>query len=268
MPDFNDALGIDYLLPSAAYSNDQFAGAGSGAPAAASGPGASPVVSNGAVPAVDGALGGQGLGALQPQPQGGFSAPRFMASLGAGLSSAGQNWNKPAAAAFAGGAGAALQGGQSYDNQLQSLKLKALQAAIAAYKVGDMSAYRQATLNLRALTAQPRRPAAPAPAAPTSPASAPANNPPAAPAAPTPPASAPPNNPPAAPAGAAGNGSGPTTSGSPAPAAATPAPSGGSAARPSAADVIAQAHDAIARGAPPDAVRQRAAQYGVDLSLA
>jgi hypothetical protein len=60
----------------------------------------------------------------------------------------------------------------------------------------------------------------------------------------------------------------PTGYGSPAPSPGTPAsaPSGASATRPAAADVIAQARDAIARGAPPDAVRQRLREHGFDSS--
>ena len=97
------------------------------------------------------------LGALRPQPQSGFDTPRFMSSLGAGLSSAGQNWNKPAAAAFASGAGAALQGGQSYDNAVQSAKLKALQTAIAAFRAGDVAGYHRSLADYHNALAQQRR---------------------------------------------------------------------------------------------------------------
>ncbi|HXW25607.1 MAG TPA: hypothetical protein VEK73_12760 [Xanthobacteraceae bacterium] len=81
---------------------------------------------------------------------------RFMSALGAGLSSAGQNWNKPALAAFASGAGAAIQGGQQNENQQQEAKLKALQTAIAAWKVGDMATYHQALANYHTAVAQQR----------------------------------------------------------------------------------------------------------------
>jgi hypothetical protein len=93
------------------------------------------------------------LGLLRPQQPQGVLSPnsQFMAALGAGLNAAGQNWNKPALAAFASGAGAALQGGQQWNNQQQDAKLKALQAAIAAWKGGDLAAYRQALALFRAL---------------------------------------------------------------------------------------------------------------------
>src|SRR5262249_8959240 len=58
----------------------------------------------------------------------GPNAGRVMAALGAGLASAGQNWNKPAAAAFASGAGAALQGALQWNAQQQGARLKALHA--------------------------------------------------------------------------------------------------------------------------------------------
>jgi hypothetical protein len=98
------------------------------------------------------------LGMLRPQqpqqPQGVLSPnSQFMAALGAGLSSAGQNWNKPPAAAFASGAGAALQGGQQWNNPQQDAKLKALHAAIAAWKAGDLAAYYQALAIFRATAA-------------------------------------------------------------------------------------------------------------------
>lgn len=204
MTDFSDALGLDSLPPSPVYPIDQLIapsggtlspppidpnaliGAGSSGDRAGamglnvpvappSSPGAPMPISPPAQPG-----GGTGinlqqiLGLLRPQQQSGFSVPNFMASLGAGLSSAGQNWNKPAAAAFASGAGAAIQGGQQVQQQQQDARLKALQAAIAAWKVGDLAAYHQAIVNLRAALA-PQRAAAPSAPAP-SPAPAPAAN--------------------------------------------------------------------------------------------
>ena len=163
------------------------------------------------------------LGMLRPQqPQGAFSPnSQFMAALGAGLSSAGQNWNKPAMAAFASGAGAALQGGQQWNNQQQDARLKALHAAIAAWKAGDIAAYRQALVNLRAA-------GAPSLAAPSGPAAPPDGAIP-------PPDEAAPGKSPASPP--------------------RPAP-----------DALAMARDAIARGAPRDAVIKRLREHGVDPS--
>ena len=107
---------------------------------------------------------------LVPPPPGGVFGPatgRVMAALGAGLSSAGQNWNKPALAAFASGAGAALQGGQQFDNQAQDARLKALHTAIAAWKVGDLAAYHRSLADYHKAVAAERqqraRPAMPPP---------------------------------------------------------------------------------------------------------
>jgi hypothetical protein len=161
------------------------------------------------------------LGLLQPQQTSGFNLPAFMSSLGAGLASAGQNWNKPAMAAFASGAGAALQGGQQGNNQQQDAKLKALHAAIAAWKAGDIAAYRQALINLRA-------------------AGAPALAPPSGPAVPPDAATPPPDD--------AASGKSPTGPPRPAP------------------DAIAMARDAIARGAPREAVIKRLREHGIDPS--
>lgn len=272
---FDDALGVPYLPPSPVYPIDQLVAAGGAAlpgNAALAG-GLNVPVGAAATPAAPGpplpigppaqtaAGGGTGvnlqqiLSALEPRQQSGLSTPRFMSALGAGLSSAGQNWSKPAAAAFASGAGAAIQGGQSYDNQLQSAKLKALQTAIAAWKVGDLAAYHQATVNLRALSAPQPRPATSAPPAATAPApptNGPANNP------PVPPTSGTANNPPAPPAGVTGSASGPTVYGSGTPSSAPPP------AAPAAADAMAQARDAISRGAPRYAVIACLRQYGVN----
>jgi hypothetical protein len=91
-----------------------------------------------------------------PQADGGIFGPntgRFMAGLGAGLQSVGQNWNKPGGAAFAASAGSAIQGGQQYANQQQDQKLKLVQAAIHAWQLGDMEMYRRAMLGLQTLKA-------------------------------------------------------------------------------------------------------------------
>jgi hypothetical protein len=260
MSAFDDASGVDYLPPSPLSplgppldpggAGALLGGAASPAPAA----GAWPVSSAGPVPAGNGGRAALDLerilGAFAPPPQGGLFGPntgRVLSSLGAGLSSAGQSWNKPALAAFASGAGASLQGGQQFDHQVQDARLKALHAAIAAFKAGDMAGYRQATLNLQALAARQRQQAAAASssAAPAGAAAAPANNPPPPPS-------------------VTGNGAGPTLYGSPAPGTPASAANGASAVRPVPADVLAQANDAIARGASPEAVRQRLADRGFD----
>jgi hypothetical protein len=62
-------------------------------------------------------------------------------SLGAGLSSVAQNWNKPAMAAFAGGAGASIAGGEK-------TMLALINEAIRARQLGDMAAYRKAYLSI------------------------------------------------------------------------------------------------------------------------
>jgi hypothetical protein len=159
MSDFNDALGMDYLPPSPLDPGLLPGGAPAPAAAPAPAPGRDVPLKPPAPPAGP-AAGGvdlrQILGLLQPQqPQGDVINPnsQFLAALGAGLSSAGQNWNKPASAAFASGAGAALQGGQQWNNQQQDAKLKALHAAIAAWRVGDIGGYYQALALFRALSA-------------------------------------------------------------------------------------------------------------------
>jgi hypothetical protein len=117
-----------------------------------------------------GATGGidlnQILGLLRPQQQRGFNTPLFMSPLGAGLSSAGQNWNKPGLAAFASGAGAALQGGQQWQQQQQKDRQTLVQLALHAWQIGDMATYHQALINLRAANARNRAPTPGAPPAP------------------------------------------------------------------------------------------------------
>jgi hypothetical protein len=93
---------------------------------------------------------------MSPQADSGIFGPntgRFMAGLGAGLQSVGQNWNKPGGAAFAASAGSAIQGGQQYANQQQDQKLKLVQAAIHAWQLGDMDMYRRAMLGLQTIKA-------------------------------------------------------------------------------------------------------------------
>jgi len=81
------------------------------------------------------------------------------AALGAGLTSVANNWSKPALAAFAGGAGAALQGQGQAESQIdqQALAWQQAQARIIndnlnlmikAHAEGDMNAWRQAQLGL------------------------------------------------------------------------------------------------------------------------
>src|SRR5215813_13610830 len=70
-----------------------------------------------------------------------------MSALGAGLRSAGQNWNKPGLAAFAAGAGAAMGGGDEADDKLYKRKLDAIDRAIKARQEGDLTAFRNATLD-------------------------------------------------------------------------------------------------------------------------
>jgi hypothetical protein len=151
MADFSDTLGLG-TLPSArgADAMDAALGGGGGGLDVPLTPRAS------AVPAPPSGVDlSQMLGMLRPQQPQGALGPnsQFMAALGAGLNAAGQNWNKPALAAFASGAGAALQGGQQWSHQQQDGRLKALHAAIAAWKAGDIAGYHQALALFRALAA-------------------------------------------------------------------------------------------------------------------
>jgi hypothetical protein len=166
MSAFDDALGVDALPPSPLYPVENFFAPQGVAPSLAglNGPprAAGASIDASAPPPATGAFAGANLaqlagGALAPQQQSGIFGPntgRFFSALGAGLSSAGQNWNKPAAAAFASGAGAALQGGQG-QNQQQDARLKALHAAIAALKVGDLTSYQLALAQFHAASAPP-----------------------------------------------------------------------------------------------------------------
>jgi hypothetical protein len=170
-----NVLGSDYLPASPLYPVQNLTAPIASAPPPGQGaapardmsPGVSaPAAASGLPPWVAGLL---------PSPPGGMFGPntgRVMSALGAGLSSAGQNWNKPALAAFASGAGAALQGGQQFDNQVQDAKLKALHAAIAAFKVGDLAAYHRSLADYHKTLAdekrQHTRPATPPPAPPES----------------------------------------------------------------------------------------------------
>jgi hypothetical protein len=174
------------------------------------------------------------LGLLRQQQPSGFM-PNFMASLGAGLSSAGQNWNKPAMAAFASGAGAAIQGGQALQQQQQKDRLALVNLALHAWQTGDMATYRKALINLRG--ARAAAPAAPPAAPPTSPGAA----------TPPPEGTAPATSPP-----------------SPARATALSAAPPVALARTAPPDALAQARDAIARGAPREAVMARLREHGID----
>lgn len=69
------------------------------------------------------------------------TAQRVSASLATGLTSVGQNWNKPGLAAFAGSAGAAIGGGNKEQQQQTVNRQTALKEAIAAYSANNMAAY-------------------------------------------------------------------------------------------------------------------------------
>jgi hypothetical protein len=229
MADFSEALGLGALPGPAAWAppgttaslGDLSTGGSIDVPLTPPASSASPA----AAPSAD-TRGGidqrQILALLRPQPPQDMFSPnsQFMAALGAGLNAAGQNWNKPALAALASGAGAALQGGQQWNNQQQDARLKALHAAIAAWKTGDMGAYHQALINLRAAGAPSLTP------------------------------------PPAAPA--------PREPVAPAPEAAAPAPPARQLSV--APDAIVMARDAIARGAPREAVIKRLREHRIDPS--
>jgi hypothetical protein len=189
-------------------------------------------------------------------------AAQFSSALGSGLASVGQNWNKPGGAAFAASAGAAKQGGNQAQQQQADSQLRAVHTAIEALKAGDMATYHQALANYHAALTQQRRffPLAARPAALSN-------------TAPPPQSPVPPRM--------AGQGAaslfappqiiyGSPISNAPAslpigtsPAAGMPPP------RPAAdgsVDLLAQARDAITRGAPRDAVINRLRDNGIDPS--
>jgi hypothetical protein len=190
MSAFDDALGLYALPPSPAYPIDQLidptgaalppnatstVGSGLDVPlrpptAAAPNPAAptppSPPLSISPPAQASGGLNLQQiLGLLQPKQQsGGFNMPAFMSSLGAGLSSAGQNWNKPAAAAFASGAGAAIEGAEKAQQQFVHNQIAAVSAAIHALRAGDMISYHRALSDYhKAIAAQKRAQVRPVP---------------------------------------------------------------------------------------------------------
>jgi len=186
----DDVLGTPYVLPSPLYPIDSLVApapalappSGPANPSATGSTGAPasglnvalrpPAASTAASPtAISGIDLNQILGILRQSQQPSGFMPNFMASLGAGLSSAGQNWNKPALAAFASGAGAAIQGGQALQQQQQKDRLALVNLALHAWQIGDMATYHKALIKLRAAgaasaAAQPVAPAPPGAAAP------------------------------------------------------------------------------------------------------
>jgi hypothetical protein len=286
-----DVLGLDSLPPSPLYPVGQLPPSAAAAPPSAGpDPGSSPRLNVPLAPPASAPPGSaidlaQALGTTAPSPvaagpggldlgqlirsaftpQGGVfgaNTGQFMSALGGGLSAAGQNWNKPAMAAFASGAGAALQGGQQWQAQQQEAKLKALNAAIAAWKTGDMTSYHQALAHYHAAVAQQRLANLTGPRPDTRVA------PPAGLAAANAAASAPAPQSPgqdSTPGQGAGGGSfaPPAIVYGSAPAAGSTAPAvRQTAATP--ADPLAQARDAVARGAPRDAVIERLRVNGID----
>ncbi len=70
------------------------------------------------------------------------TARQVSGSLASGLQAAGANSHKPGLAAFAGSAGAAMEGGNKADDKTLEKQDKYLQRAIQAERDGDMNAYR------------------------------------------------------------------------------------------------------------------------------
>lgn len=75
-------------------------------------------------------------------------------SLGAGLKSVGENWNKPGLAAFAGSAGAGIEGGKKADDTTTSQQDKYLQRAIQAKKEGNNAEYQKNYLQYQIASAK------------------------------------------------------------------------------------------------------------------
>jgi hypothetical protein len=111
------------------------------------------------------------LGAIGMDPADPRGARAFRAALGQGLSSVANNWNKPAGAAFAGGVGAALQGGAAAEkeqNQQDFAQQKfwadqmnaALDRAIKARAEGDIANFRQASIDIQRADQEIRKSAA------------------------------------------------------------------------------------------------------------
>jgi hypothetical protein len=94
---------------------------------------------NGAPPPVEQTALGRALG-ITPDMAGQRGKEMF-AGLAKGLKSVGDNWNKPALAAFASSAGAAMEGNTERSDKTYDQKIKALQQAVAAQSAGDKAEY-------------------------------------------------------------------------------------------------------------------------------
>jgi hypothetical protein len=75
--------------------------------------------------------------------QAGLQGRQVGAGLAAGLKSVGENYNKPGLAAFAGSAGAAMEGGNKESQTQQKQVTDYLNAAIKAKQQGDEAGYKQ-----------------------------------------------------------------------------------------------------------------------------
>jgi hypothetical protein len=111
-----------------------------GPPTSLAPPAPGPSVPAGNMPPGQTAL-GRALG-IAPD-QAGKQGQQIMSGISAGLKSVGQNWNKPGLAAFAGSAGAAMEGGEKKADVQQKQATDYLNAAIKAKQTGDEAGYKQ-----------------------------------------------------------------------------------------------------------------------------
>lgn len=124
------------------------------APAPGPGPGTADVVSSymkaggnfappGEQPGAPGGGSAKGIleSALGLSPE---RATRVRGNLGAGLKSVAENSSKPGLAAFAGSAGAGIEGGTKSDEKQTDQRIKSLNSMIAAQGSGDRAAYTKA----------------------------------------------------------------------------------------------------------------------------
>jgi hypothetical protein len=79
---------------------------------------------------------------------------QVVGSLGEGLKSVGQNWNKPGLAAFAGSAGSAIEGGQKADIEFDKQKDRLEDRIVKARSLNDRKAYDDARIQLQMLKVQ------------------------------------------------------------------------------------------------------------------
>ena len=97
------------------------------------------------------------IGQPPPQQQQQPQAPQWRSALGAGLRGVADSWSKPGLAAFAGGAGAALEGGDRADALALAAKEREIDRALKAWQLGNMAAHNAAMARIAQMNAETSR---------------------------------------------------------------------------------------------------------------